>query len=92
MTKNEANWMACYEVLKACVETTGHFPSKHTALNNWVRYQRKRLKAGSMPESQKSLFMALAAQRSFAHTGGRRKKISADAAASGNTIKMDSEN
>ena len=49
-----------------------HFPDKHSIGNNWVRYQRKRIKAGTMPEEQKRLFEELAASRSDAHTGGRK--------------------
>ena len=65
--------MANYEALKAHVLETGHFPDKHTTLNNWVRYQRKRLKAGLMTDEQKRLFEELADSRSTEHTGGRRK-------------------
>ena len=72
--KNDEKWMANYEALKAHVLETGHFPDKHTTLNNWVRYQRKRLKAGLMTDEQKRLFEELAASRSNEHTGGRRKK------------------
>ena len=43
-------------------------------MNNWCRYQRKRIKAGVMPEEQRLLFEALAKSRSDEHTGGRRKK------------------
>lgn len=42
--------------------------------NNWYRYQRKRIKAGIMPEEQKTLFLNLAASRSDSLTGGRKKK------------------
>lgn len=73
MNKNEQNWMANYEAVKAHVAETGHFPDKHSIGNNWVRYQRKRLKAGLMPEEQKRLFEELAASRSDSHTGGRKK-------------------
>lgn len=69
------NWMENDESLKANVAQTGHFPNKHTRLNNWCRYQRKRIKAGTMPEDQRALFEALAASRSSEHTGGRKKKI-----------------
>lgn len=75
MMKTEENWMANYMALKAHVAQTGHFPPKHTALNNFCKYQRKRIKAGTMPEEQKRLFMELAEQRSQEHTGGRKKKI-----------------
>lgn len=74
MATNEERWMANYEALKAHVERTGHFPNKHTALNNFCRYQRKRIKAGTMPEEQRRLFLELSNARSGAHTGGRRKK------------------
>ena len=40
MAKQEENWYANYEALKAHVAQTGHFPNKHCQLNNWVKYQR----------------------------------------------------
>ena len=74
MTKSEENWYANYEELKARVIETGHFFPKHSRGNNWVRYQRKRLMAGLMPEDQRLRFEALENMRSNEHTGGRRKK------------------
>ena len=74
MAKNEDNWMSNFEALKAHVAITGHFPDKHSTLNNWVRYQRKRMKAGIMPEEQKRIFIEFADSRSSEHTGGRKKK------------------
>lgn len=74
MTKNEENWMANYECLKVHVLETGHFFNKHHTLCNWAKYQRKRMKAGIMPENQKMLFQELELMRSGEHTGGRRKK------------------
>lgn len=71
---NSDSWFANFETLKAHVAQTGHFPGKHTRLNNWCRYQRKRIKAGIMPIEQKNLFDALAASRSGEHTGRRKKK------------------
>lgn len=73
-TKNEEKWMANYEALKTHVLETGHFYDKHTRLCNWVKFQRKRIKAGTMPEEQMRLFRELEGLRSGAHTGGRRKK------------------
>lgn len=73
ISKNDEKWLANYKALKAHVLETGHFPVKHTTLNNWVRYQRKRLKTGLMTEEQKKLFEDLADSRSTEHTGGRRK-------------------
>ena len=72
---NSSRWHENYEAFKSHVARTGYFPNKHTRLNNWCRYQRKRIKAGVMPEEQRVLFEALAASRSGEHTGGRRKKI-----------------
>ena len=70
--KNEDKWFEIYEAVKAHVAETGHFPDKHSVGNNWVRYQRKRIKAGTMPEEQKRLLEELAASCSDAHTGGRK--------------------
>ena len=66
MSKNAENWLVHYEELKAYVEATGHFPSKHSALSNWVKYQRKRMKAGTMPEQQRLLFLKLSESRGAA--------------------------
>ena len=74
MAKNEENWLANYEELKAHVLETGHFFPKHNRLCNWAKYQRKRMKAGLMPVDQRQLFEALEKMRSNEHTGGRRKK------------------
>lgn len=65
MSKNEENWLANFEALKAHVAVTGHFPDKHSMLNNWVRYQRKRMKAGIMPEEQMRKSKELAESRSI---------------------------
>lgn len=74
--KNDDKWLENYKAVKAHVAETGHFPDKHTVGINWCRYQRKRIKAGTMPEEQKRLFEELAASRSDSHTGGRKKKES----------------
>lgn len=75
MAKNEDNWLQNYEEMKAHVIETGHFFNKHNKLCNWAKYQRKRIKAGTMPEEQMRLFLELAESRSNGHTGGRKKKI-----------------
>ena len=74
MGRNEENWRVHYEKVKAHVIEHGHFPDKHTCENNWVRYQRKRIKAGIMPDDQMQLFRELESMRSGSHTGGRKKK------------------
>lgn len=75
MATNEDTWLANFEELKAHVLETGHFFNKHSRGNNWVKYQRKQIKAGTMPEEQKVMFEALEKMRSGAHTGGRKKKV-----------------
>lgn len=75
VTRNEEKWMMHYEELKAYVEEHHHFPVRHTTLNNWIRYVRKKIKAGTLPEEHKQLFEELAASRWMdEHTGGRRKR------------------
>ena len=64
---NISRWLDNFEDLKVYVAQTGHFPNKHTKLNNWCRYQRKRIKAGVMPEDQQIMFEALAAKRIVGH-------------------------
>lgn len=70
---NDTRWQSNFEALSAHVAQTGHFPNKHTQLNNWCRYKRKRIKTGLMPDDQRILFEELAASRSNEHTGGRKK-------------------
>lgn len=65
MGVSQENWTKNYEALKAYVAENGHFPGKHTKLNNWCRYQRKRMKVGTMPEEQRVLFEELADSRSL---------------------------
>lgn len=71
----DVSWQSNLDELKAHVAETGHFPNKHTRLNNWCRYQRKRMKNGLMPEEQRILFEELAASRYNGHTGGRKKNF-----------------
>lgn len=72
-TKNEENWLSNYEAIKAHVAETGHFCDKHSRLNNWARYQRKCIKAGTLEDWKRVLFEELAASRSNEHTGGRKR-------------------
>ena len=69
----DVSWQSNLDELKAHVAETGHFPNKHTRLNNWCRYQRKRMKNGLMPEKQRILFEELAASWYNGHTGGGKR-------------------
>lgn len=74
LSNRDANWLANYEELKAHVLEAGHFFNKHSRGNNWVKYQRKRIKAGTMPEVQRVMLEALEKMRSGAHTVGNTIK------------------
>lgn len=78
-SKNDSNWYQNYEALKAYIQERGHLPDKHVVTNrsllSWAKYQRKKLKEGTLDKEKRELFESLLATRSTEHTGGRRKKI-----------------
>ena len=67
-----SKWESNFEAVTQYVASTGHFPGKNTRLNNWCRYQRKRIKAGTMPDKQRVLFETLADSRSLQYTKERK--------------------
>lgn len=77
-TKNEEKWYQNYEALKSYICERGHLPDKHKiesrGLLSWAKYQRKKIKEGTLDDEKRELFEALLATRSTEHTGGRRKK------------------
>lgn len=77
-TKNDENWLTNYEVLRVYILKRGHLPDKHVvenrALLSWAKYQRKKIREGSLDDEKQELFETLLATRSNEHTGGRRKK------------------
>lgn len=78
-SKNEENWIANYKALKAYIEEHGHLPDKHVvenrALLSWAKYQRKKIKEGTLDEVTQVMFESLLASRSKEHTGGRKRKV-----------------
>lgn len=76
--KNDARWIANYEALKAYIIERGHLPDKHVVVNrallSWAKYQRKKIKEGTLYEDKRELFELLLATRLTEHTVGRRKK------------------
>lgn len=76
--KNDERWMVNYEALKTYIEDHGHLPDKHKiesrGLLSWAKYQRKKIKEGTLDAEKREMFEALLACRSTEHTGGRRKK------------------
>lgn len=77
-TKNEENWYQNYEALKAYILERGHLPDKHVvenrALLSWAKYQRKKIKEGTLDDEKRELFDSLLDTRSIEHTGGRKQK------------------
>ena len=73
---NEPNWYQNYEALKAYILERGHLPDKHVvenrALLSWAKYQRKKIKEGTLDADKRELFESLLATRSNEHTGGGR--------------------
>ena len=78
-SKNDCNWYQNYEALKAYIQERGHLPDKHVvenrALLSWAKYQRKKIKEGTLDEEKLELFESLLATRSTEYTGGGRKRF-----------------
>lgn len=76
--KLDINWKINYDALKAYILERGHLPDKNVvenrALLSWAKYQRKKIKDGTLDAEKSRLFNELMALRSNEHTGGRRKK------------------
>lgn len=79
-SKVDYNWYQNYEALKAYIAERGHLPDKHVvenrALLSWAKYQRKKIKEGTLEDEKRELVESLFASRSTEHTGGRRKNCS----------------
>ena len=77
ISKNDFNWYQNYEALKEYIQERGHLPDKHVvenrALLSWAKYQRKKIKEGTLDNEKRELFESLLATRSTEHTRGRRK-------------------
>ena len=78
-SKTDSNWYRNYEALKAYILERGLLPNKHVvenhALLSWAKYQRKKIKEGTLDEEKRELFESLLDTRSTEHTRGRRKKF-----------------
>lgn len=73
-SKNKEKWLVKYSALREHVEAHGHLTDRHTQLNHWWKYQKKKRKEGKLTEEQERLLDELELYRSREHTGGRRKK------------------
>lgn len=74
---NDERWYDNYEALRVYILERGHLPDKHVVENramlSWAKYQRKKIKSGTMEPERQHLFEELMAMRSGEHTGGRRR-------------------
>ena len=78
ISKIDTNWHQNFEALKAYIQERGHLPDKHVvenrALLSWAKYQRKKIKEGTLDAEKRALFEALLATRSNEHTGGKKEE------------------
>lgn len=80
--QTERNWLRNFLELKEYISVHGHLPDKHKVENrgllSWAKYQRKKIKEGSLDPERQRLFEELMSARSTEHTGGRKRKPLAD--------------
>lgn len=78
MTHDEI-WYRNFELLKVYISEHHHLPDKKKVENrgllNWAKYQRRKIKEGTLEEEKVKEFMALMDTRTTEHTGGRRKVL-----------------
>lgn len=78
LSRKDSNWLNNYEALKAYILERGHLPDKHVVTNrsllSWAKYQRKKIKEGTLDADKTQIFNELMGMRSTEHTGGRRTK------------------
>lgn len=75
MERNEEKWMmAKYSALREHVEVHGHLTDRHTQLNHWWKYQKKKRKEGKLTEEQCRLLDEMLSFQTHEHTGERKPK------------------
>ena len=76
---HEERWNQNFKLLKAYIEEHHHLPDKKKVVNrgllSWAKYQRKKIRAGTLDEEKTELFLGLMGSRSKEHTGGRTKQV-----------------
>lgn len=76
MSKNDENFIAFCNELRAYVEEHKLFPAKHHRLLNQCKYVRKKIKAGTLEDWKREMFEEIERSRDLTiHTGGRRKNV-----------------
>lgn len=76
MGKNDDNFIAFCDELRAYVEEHHLFPQKHSRLSHKIKYTRKKINEGTLEEWKRVMFEVIANARDLSiHTGGRRKPL-----------------
>ena len=71
--KNDRNFIAFCDELRAYVSENKHFPNKHTRL--LIKFVRRKINQGTLEEWKLKMFLDIAGMRDMdGHTGGRKKK------------------
>ena len=74
-SKNDENFIAFCDELRAYVEEHRLFPQKHSILSHKIKYTRKKIKAGTLEDWKRVMFEEIEKSRDLTiHTGGRKKK------------------
>ena len=77
--KNDRNFIAFCDELRAYVSENKHFPNKHTRLLNKIKFVRRKINQGTLEEWKLKMFLDIAGMRDMdGHTGGRKKKVQDD--------------
>lgn len=74
-SKNDENFIAFCDELRAYVEEHKLFPQKHSRLSHKIKYTRKKINEGTLEDWKREMFEEIAMMRDMEeHTGGRKKK------------------
>ena len=77
--KNDQNFIAFCNELRAYISENLHFPNKHTRLLNKIKFVRRKINLGTLEEWKLKMFLEIAEMRDMdEHTGGRKKKVQDD--------------
>ena len=73
--KNDENFIAFCNELRAYVEEHGLFPPKHTNMLSRIKYVRNKIKACTLEDWKREMFEEIEKSRDITiHTAGRTKK------------------
>ena len=85
---NSERWLAKYNALCELVATYGHLTDRHTQLNHWWKYQKRKRKEGKLTKELERLLDELVSLRTHEHTGGGGKWLKVNGLWTGLKIKF----